>query len=258
MSKIHKTAIVEDGAVVHHSVEVGPYAIIGPNVEILQGTRIGSHTVIKGHTRIGENNNISSSVIVGEAPQHKHYQNEPTKLVIGDNNTIREFCTIHTGTVGGGGITKIGNNNFLMCYVHIAHDCMIGNDITFANSIALGGHVTVKHFATLGAFSIVHQFSVIGEYTMMGGATGVDRDVPPYVLAMGFRAEPRGINSIGIKRNNFSIEQLENIKNAYKIIYRSEIPYEDAKLQIIELAKSQKELIAFTEFFKQSSRGIIR
>ena len=255
---IHKTAIVEDGAILHASVKVGPYTIIGANVEIGENTIIGNHANIIGHTKIGKNNKISASASIGDAPQHRNYNGEPTRVVIGDNNLIREFCSIHKGTVGGSGVTTIGNNNMIMCYVHIAHDCVIGNNTTFANSVALGGHVVVKNGATLGAYSIVHQFGIISEYTMIGGATGVDRDVPPFIIAVGYRAEPRGINSIGLKRNNFTVDEIEHIKNAYRVLYRSELSYEEAKVQITELATTQKELMPFMQFFKESSRGIIR
>lgn len=258
MINIHKTAIIEDGAILHANVSIGPYAIIGSNVEIGENTTVGAYANVTGYTKIGKNNKIFANAAIGGAPQHRNYNNEPTRLIIGDNNIIREFCTIHTGTVGGNGVTTIGHNNMLMCYVHIAHDCIVGNNITFANSIALGGHVVVKDGATLGAYTIVHQFSIIGEYTMIGGATGVDRDIPPFIICMGYRAEPRGINSIGLKRNSFTVDEVENIKNAYRILYRTESSYEDAKVQITELSVTQKELMPFIEFFKQSSRGIIR
>jgi len=257
-NNIHKTAIIEDGAIIQANVSIGPYTVIGPNVEIGENTIIGAHANISGHTRIGKKNRISAYTSIGDAPQHRDYKGEPTRLEIGDNNLIREFCSIHLGTVGGGGVTTIGNNNMIMCYVHIAHDCVIGNNTTFANNVALGGHVVIKDFATLGAGSMIHQFSIIGEYTMLGGVTGVDKDIPPYIIAVGYRAEPRGINSIGIKRHNFSVEQTENIKTAYRILYRSDLPYEEAKAKITELAKTQSELLVFAEFFKQSSRGIIR
>lgn len=258
MTKIHKTAIIEDGAVIGSDVEIGAYAIIGPHVELGDNTHVGNHANITGHTKIGKNNNVFCFASIGEAPQHKQYKGEATRLEIGDDNVIREFCTLHTGTINGGGVTKIGNNNLLMSYVHVAHDCVVGNNAIFANSVALGGHVVVKDWVTFGAYSIVHQFSLIGEHVMVAGATGVDRDIPPYTMAMGFRADPRGINSEGLKRRSFTLEQIENIKNAYRIIYRKDLPYDEAKLQISELAHEQKELEVFVNFFKQSTRGIIR
>lgn len=258
MTKIHKTAIVNDGAVIHDGVEIGAYAVIGAHVELGENTCIGNHANITGHTKLGKNNNVFCFASIGEAPQHKQYKGEATRLEVGDNNIIREFCTLHTGTVSGNGVTKIGNNNLMMAYVHVAHDCIIGDNIIFANSVALGGHVVVKDWATFGAYSIVHQFSTIGEHAMLAGATGVDRDIPPYIMAMGFRAAPRGINSEGLKRRNFSQKQIENIKNAYRILYRNDLSYDEAKLQITELAHEQKELSVFTDFFNQSSRGVIR
>lgn len=256
--QIHPTAIIDKNAIIHDGVEVGAYAVIGPHVEIGANSTVGNHANITGHTKIGKNNKIFCFASIGEAPQHKKYEGEATRLEIGDDNVIREFCTIHVGTTQGHGVTHIGENNFLMAYVHIAHDCVVGNNTTFANSVALGGHVVVKDFATLGAYSIVHQFGIIGDHTMLGGATGAAQDIPPYIMAMGYRAKPRGINSEGLKRRGFTPEQIENIKNAYRILYRQGLFYAEAKEQIIALSETQLELKPFVNFFQESTRGIIR
>lgn len=258
MTKIHSTAIVDKNAKLHDSVEVGAYTIIGPNVVIGENTVIGNHVGIKGNTTIGKNNQIFQFASVGESPQDKKYNGEPTELVIGDNNLIREFSTLHIGTTTGHGVTKIGNNNMFMAYSHVAHDCEIGNNTIFANSVALGGHVKVKDWVILGAYTIVHQFVVIGEHSMASGATGVAQDVPPYTMAFGYRAEPKGINSEGLKRRGFTATQIENIKHAYKILYRNGLSYNDAKGYIAELSQEQKELQVYVDFFNESTRGIIR
>ena len=179
-------------------------------------------------------------------------------MEIGDNNIIREFCTLHTGTTDGGGITRVGNNNMFMVGSHIAHDCVVGSNTIFANNVALGGHVHVKDWVILGAYSIVHQFSIIGEHSMTAGATGVAQDIPPYTMAFGYRAEPKGINSEGLKRRGFSVQQIENIKHAYKILYRNGLSFSEAKSYIAELAHEHKELKAYIDFFEQSTRSVIR
>ena len=258
MAKIHATAIVDKNAQLHDSVEVGAYSIIGANVVIGENTVVSNHVGIKGHTTIGKNNSIYQFASIGEAPQDKKYRGEQTKLIIGDDNIIREFSTLHLGTTTGTGVTKIGNNNMFMAYSHIAHDCVVGNNTIFANSVALGGHVHVKDWAILGAYSLAHQFTIIGEHSMTAGATGVAQDVPPYVMAFGYRAEPKGINVEGLKRRGFSTHQIENIKHAYKILFRNGLSYNEAKGYITELALEQKELQVFVDFFEQSTRGIIR
>ncbi|MDQ5920581.1 MAG: acyl-ACP--UDP-N-acetylglucosamine O-acyltransferase [Pseudomonadota bacterium] len=258
MTNIHHTAIVDKGAQLHESVTVGAYAVIGPNVVIGEDTTIGNHAGIKGHTVIGKNNKIFQFASVGEPPQDKKYSGEPTRLEIGDNNIIREFSTLHTGTVTGIGLTTVGDDNIFMAYSHVAHDCVIGNHTIFANSVALGGHVHVKDWVILGGYSIVHQFTIIGEHSMTAGATGVAQDIPPYTMAFGYRAEPKGINSEGLKRRGFTMHQIENIKHAYKILYRNGLSFNEAKGYITELAVEQKELQVYVDFFNQSTRGIIR
>lgn len=256
--KIHPTAIVDKSAIIHDNVEIGAYAIIGANVEIGSGSKIGNHTCVNGYTKIGKNNHIFQFASIGEAPQDKKYNGEPTRLEIGDNNTIREFCTLNTGTVTGSGVTKIGNNNWLMVYAHIAHDCVIGDNTIFANSVALAGHVVIKDWVILGGHALVHQFCIVGEHSMIAGNTGIAQDVPPYVMAFGHSAEPKGINAEGLRRRNFTLEQINNIKHAYKILYRSGLGYNEAKAGIADLAETQPELQAFITFFEQSTRGIIR
>lgn len=256
--KIHPTAIVDSAAIIHESVEIGAYAIIGPNVRIGEGTKIGNHTCINGHTTIGKHNHIFQFASIGEAPQDKKYNNEPTRLEIGDNNTIREFCTLNIGTVSGHGVTKVGNNNWLMAYAHIAHDCTVGNNTIFANTVALGGHVVIKDWVILAGHALVHQFCTVGEHSMIAGNSGIAQDLPPYVMAFGHSAEPKGVNVEGLKRRNFTTEQIDNIKNAYKILYRSGLTYNEAKACIIDLAETQPELQVFVDFFNQSTRGIIR
>ncbi len=255
---IHPTAIVDKNAILHDGVSVGAYAIIGANVEIGENTQIMHHASISGHTTIGQNNTIYQFASLGEAPQDKKYNNEPTRLVIGDNNTIREGCTLNIGTVQGVGVTTVGNNNWIMAYVHIAHDCLVGNNIIIANNVALAGHVTIKDWVILGGAVAVHQFCVIGEHSMMAAITGVIQDVPPYVMAFGYRAEPKGINAEGLKRRGFTTQQIDNIKNAYRILYRNDLFFADAKNLITDLAKYQPELDLFVKFFNESTRGVIR
>jgi UDP-N-acetylglucosamine acyltransferase len=256
--KIHPTAIVEKSAILHDNVEIGAYAIVGPNVSIGENTIIAHHASVVGHTRIGRNNHIYSFASIGEAPQDKKYKGQPTTLEIGDNNTIREFCTLNIGTVEGNGVTKVGSHNWIMAYSHIAHDCVVGDNTIFANSVALGGHVIVKDYVILGGHSVVHQFCVVGEHVMVAGTTAVAQDVPPYVMASGYRAEPKGINSEGLKRRGFTVQQIENIRHAYKILYRNGLSYNEARSYIKELAYEQPELKLFVQFFDESTRGIIR
>lgn len=256
--KIHQSAVIEKGAILHESVIVGPYAVIGANVEIGEGCVIAHHASITGHTKLGKRNHVYQFASIGEAPQDKKYNGEPTRLEIGDDNTIREFCTFNTGTVQGTGVTVIGNNNWIMAYSHIAHDCIIGSNTIFANSVALGGHVVVKDWVILGGHSVVHQFCIIGDHAMVAGTTAVAQDVPPYIMASGYRAEPKGINVEGLKRRNFTSTEIENIKQAYKVLYRNGLSYSDAKNYIADLSKLQPELNIFNTFFELSTRGIIR
>jgi UDP-N-acetylglucosamine acyltransferase len=262
MARIHPTALVDSGAELDASVEIGPYAVIGPHVTIGAGSKVGPHVVIDGHTTIGRDNRFFQFCSIGAAPQDKKYGGEPTLLEIGDGNTVREFVTVNLGTVQDGGVTRIGDRNWIMAYVHIAHDCQLANDITMSNNATLGGHVVVGDWAVLGGFTTVHQFCHIGAYAMTAFTAAVSQDVPPFVTAAGNRAGPAGINSVGLQRRGFSSEQIMAIKRGYKLLYRSQLPLEEAKQAL--LAEEQKSPAAaaylrqLREFVEASPRGIIR
>jgi UDP-N-acetylglucosamine acyltransferase len=258
MMNIHPTAIVHPNAKIASDVTIGPYSIIGENVTIQQGTVIDSHVTIHGVTTIGQNNRFYSHASIGCDPQDKKYQGEATALEIGDSNTFREYITVSTGTVQDKGVTRIGDNNWFMATVHIAHDCQIGSHTIFANSASLAGHVKVGDWAIISGFCLVHQFVTIGEHVLISYNTGVGQDIPPYVIAQGYRAQPHGINSEGLRRRGFSAEAITEIKRAYKLIYRQDLPLEVAKTQIAEKAKIMPELELFNRFFAQSTRGLIR
>lgn len=258
MTQIHPTAVVDPKAELDSSVTIGAYSIIGPNVKIGAETNIGPHVVIDGHTTIGNNNRIFQFASLGAIPQDKKYKNEPTKLIIGNHNTIREFTTFNTGTVTGIGETRLGDDNWIMAYVHLAHDCIVGNHTIFANNASLAGHVIIGDWVILGGFSLVHQFCTIGNYAMTAFAAGVHKDVPPYVMASGYRAEPAGLNTEGLRRHGFTADQIKNIKRLYKILYRQGLSYEEAKDKIITEAETAPELAIFKDFFAQSTRGVIR
>mgnify|MGYP006266342199 CR=1 FL=1 len=269
MSKIHPSAIVDPKAQIDSSVEIGPYSVIGPDVVIGAGTKVGSHTVIEGVTSIGKDNRISHFASLGGVPQDMKYNNEPTKLLIGDRNTIREFTTIHTGTVQDGGITRIGNDNWIMAYVHIAHDCQVGNHTIFSSNAQIAGHVTVEDWAILGGMSGVHQFVRIGQHAMLGGASALVQDIPPFVIAAGDKAEPHGLNAEGLKRRGFEIETISALRHAYKVLYKEGLTFEDAKQALANYAKNgidgvklsadaSSKVTEFLEFVAASKRGIIR
>lgn len=255
---IHPTAIIAPGAQIDASVEIGPYAVIGEHVSIGAGTRVGPHTVIEGHTSIGCNNQIFQFASLGAAPQDKKYAGEPTRLEIGDNNTIREFCTFNVGTVQDGGLTRLGNDNWVMAYVHIAHDCLVGDHCILANNATLAGHISIGDHVFLGGLTAVHQFCTIGAHAMTAGGSIVVQDIPPYVTAAGNHAHPAGINSEGLRRRGFDAEQISRIKRAYKQIYRQGLSLEDAKAAITEAAADAPELALFVDFFARAKRGIIR
>lgn len=258
MSFIHPTAVIDPKAELDSSVKVGAYTVIGPHVQIGAETEIGPHAVIEGHTTIGEKNQIFQFASLGAIPQDKKYQGEPTRLVIGNNNTIREFVTFNLGTVTGIGETRIGDDNWIMAYVHLAHDCVVGNHTIFANNASLAGHVTIGDWVILGGYSLVHQFCIIGDHAMTAFAAGVHKDVPPYVMAAGYRAEPAGLNTEGMRRRGFTPEQINNVKNMYKLIYRQGLGLDEAREKAIELSESAPELHIFKTFFEQSQRGIVR
>ena len=257
MSKnIHPTVIIEDGAKIHPSVKIGPYSIINNNVSIDENTIIGSHVVIDGITSIGKNNYIFSHNSIGQAPQDKKYNNEETKLKIGDSNTIREFCTINTGTIQDNGITQIGSNNWIMAYVHIAHDCVVANNTIMANNSSLAGHVEVGDYAILGGFTLVHQFCKIGSHIMSAVGTKVFKDIPDFLMVHGEKATPSGLNIEGLKRRDFSSDDLDELKKAYKIIYKKNNTVHEA-LEIL-IQSNNKHIIRLTKFIKSSQRGIVR
>ena len=255
-AKIHATAIIHPTAELDSSVEVGPYSIIGPKVRIAANTVIASHVTINGDTSIGVGNRIYQYASLGEAPQDKKYQGEPTRLVIGDHNTMREFCTVNRGTAQDRGVTEIANDNWIMAYVHIAHDCQVGNHTVLANNTSLAGHVQVHDYAVLGGFTLVHQFCKIGAHVITAVGSVVFKDIPPYVAAAGYDAKPHGINAEGLKRRGFSADSLLQIKRAYKTLYRKGLSLAEAKLQISNVTGDDVRLL--TDFLNASTRGIIR
>ncbi len=257
-SRVHPTAIVDPAAQVAPDAEIGPYTIIGPDVEIAPGCRIGPHTVVTGHTRIGANCAIAQFASIGEAPQDKKYAGEPTRLDIGANNTIREFCTLNRGTAPGGGVTRIGDGNWIMAYVHVAHDCQIGSRSVFANNAQLAGHVHVGDDVILGGFTVVHQFCRIGAHAITGLGTIVLQDVPPYVKASGNPASPYGINAEGLRRRGFAPQAIIALKRAYRTLYRAGLSLDEAKRELAERAREAPELAPLLEFVAAPGRGIIR
>lgn len=257
-AKIHPTAIVEEGAVIAENVVIGPFCIVEKTVEIGANTVLNSHIVVKGKTKIGENNHIFQFATIGEINQDLKYAGEVTETVIGNNNRIREHVTIHRGTVQGGGITKIGDNNLFMVNAHIAHDCQIKNNCILANNATLAGHVQLDDFVIVGGMSAIHQFVIVGAHVMLGGGSMVSQDVPPYVMAQGNHARPFGINIEGLKRRGFDKSTLHVIRSVYKLIYRSDKTLEEIMPEIEQIASTESSISFFIDFFKRSTRGIIR
>lgn len=257
-AKIHATAIIDPTAEIDSSVEIGPYSIIGPNVKIDAGTRVAGHVTINGPSVIGKNNEIFQYSSLGEAPQDKKYKGEPTLLEIGDNNTIREFCTFNRGTVQDKGTTKIGNDNWIMAYVHLAHDCHVGNHTILANNASLAGHVDIHDYAILGGFTLIHQFCKIGSHVITAVGSVVFKDIPPYVTAAGYDAKPHGINAEGLKRRGFSPEAILQIKRAYKALYRNSLTLEEAKAELAVMQQTTPEIALLNDFLAVSTRGIVR
>ena len=257
-TRIHQTALVDPAARIADDVEIGPYSIIGPHVEIAAGSQLGPHVVIKGHTRIGVNNRIFQFASLGEIPQDKKYNGEPTRLEIGDNNTIREFCTFNTGTAQDAGVTRLGDNNWFMAYVHVAHDCQVGNHTVFANNAQLAGHVVVDDYAILGGYTGVHQFCRVGTHAITGASSLVLKDVPPYVMASGNPAKPYGINAEGLKRRGFSADTIAAIKRAYRAIYRTGDTVEHAREVLAQQVAMCPEIQLLIDFLAVPGRGIIR
>ena len=255
---IHQTAIIDPSAVIADNVKIGPFSVIGPKVKIGEGTEIASHVVINGPTKIGKNNRIFQFASIGEEPQDKKFHGEDTTLEIGDNNLIRESVTINRGTVQGGGVTRLGSNNWIMAYVHIAHDCIIGNDNIFANNASLAGHVIIDDFVILGGFTLISQFNYMGSHSFSAMGSVISRHVPPYVLVSGHMAKPFGINVEGLRRRNFTDLQIKNIRQAYKFLYRSGLKLEEAEIRIDNMNQESDEISLLSDFLKNQEGGIIR
>ncbi|MDV3238620.1 MAG: acyl-ACP--UDP-N-acetylglucosamine O-acyltransferase [Gammaproteobacteria bacterium] len=255
---IDPRAVIDPKAKLAEDVSVGPYAVIGPDVEIGAGTTVGPHAVINGPTRIGRNNRIFQFASLGDAPQDKKYAGEPTRLEIGDGNTIREFVTINRGTVQDQGVTRIGDDNWIMAYVHIAHDCVIGNHTIFANNASLAGHVRIEDYVILGGFTLVHQFCALGAHSFTAFSTGIAKDVPPYVMVSGHSAQPHGLNTEGLKRRGFSPETIAKLKQAYKTLYRSKLTLQEAIEALRAQATDCAEVGVMVEFLERQKRGIVR
>jgi len=255
---IHATALVDPKAELDSSVEVGPYSVIGPHVRIGAGTRVGPHVVIDGHTTIGQGNELFQFSSIGAQPQDKKWAGEPTRLEIGDRNTIREFCTFNTGTVQG-----LGNDNWISAYVHLAHDCLVGNHTIFSNNAQLAGHVEIGDWVIMSGFANVHQFCKIGAHAFVGMSTSLTQDVPPFVLLNGNPAQAHGVNIEGLKRRGFTREQINGIRTAYKLIYRSSLTLEESKAALFEEEQAAtpdvaEHIRAMREFLGVATRGIVR
>lgn len=255
---IHPSAIIDPTAHLAKDVSVGPYSIIGPHVSVDAGTVVGPHVVIKSHTKLGKNNKIFQFASIGEDPQDISYHGEETYLEIGDGNVIREGVTINRGSGKEKLLTKLGDNNLLMAYTHVAHDCVIENNVILANMSTLGGHVHIGSHAILGGGTLVHQFVHVGEYAFTGGGTGLMQDIPPYVLAKGNPGTPRSLNVVGLRRARFSTDVVSNLKQAYRILFREGLTLEEAVQQIEELCRECPELKSWPAFIRDSTRGLAR
>jgi UDP-N-acetylglucosamine acyltransferase len=255
---IDPRAVIDARSEIAADVEIGPFTVIGPDVSIAAGCRIGPHVVIRGPTRLGANNQIFQFASIGDAPQDKKYRGEPTRLEIGAGNTFREYCTVNRGTAHDEGVTRIGDDNWFMAYTHVAHDCQIGSHCILANLATLGGHVELGDWVIMAGFSGVHQFCKIGAHCFVANNAAVTRDVPPYLMVTGQPAVPHSVNAEGLKRRGFTPEQIRNIRNAFKILYRSDAKLADATEQIKGLAASQPELVPYVEFLAASTRSIVR
>ena len=254
---IHPTAIVDKNAEIDASVEIGPYCVIQRNVIIKKGTKLLSHVVIQGRTEIGENCTISPFASLGGPPQDISYKEEDTSLFVGSNNIIKEYVTMNRGTIHGGGITKVGNNNFIMAYTHVAHDCMVGNNIIMANCATLAGHVEVSDSVIFAGLCAVHQFCRIGKHAFISGLTGVPKDVPPFMIAAGSRAKLYGLNVVGLERHGFLKEEISKLKKAYRILFRSALPLTES-LKIIKEELTGEHITELVDFIESSKRGICR
>ena len=258
---IHSTALVDAAAQIDASVQIGPYAVIGPNVRIGAGTTVGAHCVIDGHTHIGQDNRIFQFASVGAPPQDKKYAGEPTALVIGDRNTIREFCTINTGTAQDRGVTTVGDDNWIMAYVHIAHDCTVGHGTVLANNATLAGHVQIDDFAIIGGLTGIHQFTRVGAYVMAGFASHISQDVPPFMMVDGNPLAVRGLNAEGLRRRGFSSARVAVIKQMHRLLYRQGLTLAAAREAIASLpagGEAQQDVDRMLELLGASARGIVR
>jgi UDP-N-acetylglucosamine acyltransferase len=256
--EIHPTAIISPDAEIAEDTSIGPFCIIHDKVHIKKGTRLISHVVIEGSTEIGENCTIYPFASIGLPPQDLKYRGEETGLRIGNNNTIREYCAIHRASVSGDGVTSIGDHNFLMAYVHVAHDCKIGNSVIMANLATLAGHVSIEDHAVIGGLVAVHQFTRVGAYAMVGGFSGVGQDIPPYMIASGARVKLFGLNTVGLKRHGFSDATVNELKKAYKILFREKRTLKDAIKKIQEDLPYTDEIKRLIEFIQKNKRGICR
>jgi UDP-N-acetylglucosamine acyltransferase len=255
---IHATAIVDPAARIGANVSIGAYSVIGAGVEIGDGTSIGPHVVIEGTTRIGRDNRIFQFASIGAIPQDKKYSGEASELVIGDRNLIREFVTLNRGTAEGGGATRIGNDNWIMAYVHVAHDCIIGDHAIFSNNATLAGHVTIGDYVILSGFSGVHQYCRVGAHAFIGMGCLVNGDVPPFVMMAADYGRPRGINSEGLKRRGFDAERISAIKRAYRTLYLGNRPLADARSELVAMAADSEDVAAMLNFIESSERAIVR
>ncbi len=264
MSRIHPTAIIDKGAEIDSTASIGPYSLIGPHVYIGPGTSVAGHCVIEGHTRIGADNKIFQFSSLGAVPQDKKYAGEPCELVIGDRNTIREFCTFNIGTTGDQGVTRVGNDNLIMAYVHLAHDCQVGNHTIFANNTQLAGHVQVGDWAILGGFTVVHQFCRLGAHSFTAMNSLLFADLPPFVMAQGQPAKARSMNFEGLRRRGFSPERIAAVKAIHKILYRQDLTLDAAQTQMAELPQTypqaEADIQMMLDFLSSTSpqRGIVR
>lgn len=255
---IHQTAIVSNNAELDTDIEIGPYSVVGDNVFIGKGTKVGSHVVIEPYVTIGRDCHIYQYAAIGAVPQSLKFEGEKTHTKIGDRTIIREFVTIHRGTGFGGGVTSVGEENFLMAYTHIAHDCRTGRNVVMANNATLAGHITIDDYATVGGLVAIHQFVRVGEHAFIGGKSAVVKDIPPYVIAAGDRASLRGLNSVGLKRHGFSPQTLLALKKTYRIIFRIGLTLNEALERVKAEVEQVPEVIDFIDFIKQSKRGITR
>lgn len=256
MPEIHPTAIVDKKAELGTGVTVGPYSIIDGQVTIDVDTQVGPHVVIRPFTAIGKRCRIFQFAVVGEVPQDLKFKNEETRLIIGDDNIIREFATLHRGTAGGGGLTQVGHGNLLMAYTHVAHDCRVGNHVIMSNAATLAGHITVDDYAILGGLSAIHQFCRIGAYAFIGGASAVARDVPPYCMALGNRAKIVGLNLVGLKRHGFSLADLDILKAAYELLFTSDLTLKEAMAQVRQRFPEEASVHRLVQFLETSERGL--